>query len=244
MIAINKNIPIPLYYRVKEDIINKIKDGTYKVEEKVPSENELQKIHNVSSITVRKALTDLVNEGYLYRIQGKGTFVAKPKINRMLNLMSFTDELKEKGIEAETRVIEIKAILDETIAEKLNINKDNGITRIKRLRLVDGVPIALQTSHIPSNFLSIEEAGLIEDIGSLYKILETKGITPHSAKEIYNISILEEKAMYTLFGQKKGTPVFDVKRITYNSSGVPFEYAESILRWDRYSIEVELKSEY
>lgn len=238
------SIPIPLYYRVKEDIINKIKDGTYKIEEKVPGENELQKIYNVSSITVRKALSDLVNEGYLYRIQGKGSFVAKPKINRLLNLMSFTDELKEKGIEASTMIIEIKTIVDESIAKKLLVNKDMGITVVKRLRLADGVPIALQTSFLPENILSNSDAKQLEQVESLYKILSAKGIAPYGANEIYNITILEDKAICALFNKKKGTPAFYVKRTTYNKEGIVFEYAESVLIWDRYSIEVELKSQF
>lgn len=239
-----KNVPIPLYYQVKEDIINKIKDGVYNIEEKVPGENELQKIYNVSSITVRKALTDLVNEGYLYRIQGKGTYVAKPKINRLLNLMSFTDEMKEKGIEPSTIILENKTIIDENISKKLEIGADGEITMVKRLRLADDVPIALQTSYMPASIFTSSDAARLKQVSSLYTVLKEKGIVPHSAREVYNITMLEDKATYTLFKKKKGTPAFHVKRFTYNRDGVLFEYAESILIWDRYSIEVDLQSEY
>lgn len=244
MITINKNIPIPLYYQVKQDIILKIKNGVYKVEEKLPGENELQKIYNVSSITVRKALSDLVNEGYLYRIQGKGTYVAKPKITRLLNLRSFTDELKEKGLKPSTKVLEIDTIVNGDIAEKLSINKDNKLTMIKRLRFADETPIAIQTSYISANILSKGDAERLEVVNSLYVLLEEKGIVPDGAKEIYNIKILEDKEICSLLGQKKGTPAFSVNRLTFNEMNMPFEYAESILRWDRYSIEVELKSKY
>ncbi|KUO71152.1 MAG: hypothetical protein APF77_10410 [Clostridia bacterium BRH_c25] len=239
-----KNIPIPLYYQVKEDIINKIKDGIYSIEEKVPGENELQKIYNVSSITVRKALTDLVNEGYLYRIQGKGTYVAKPKINRLLNLMSFTDEMKEKGIEPSTKIIEIKTVVDEMISKKLRISEDREITMVKRLRLADDVPIALQTSYVPASILTSSDAAQLKQLNSLYAVLKEKGIEPHSAREVYNIAMMEDKATYSLFNKKKGTPAFYVKRMTYDREGILFEYAESILIWDRYSIEVDLESEY
>jgi len=240
----NKNIPIPLYYQVKEDIINKIKEGIYSIEEKVPGENELQKIYNVSSITVRKALADLVNEGYLYRIQGKGTYVAKPKINRLLNLMSFTEEMKGKGIEPSTRILEIKTIVDEAISKKLKISEDSGITMVKRLRLADGIPIALQTSYVPASILSSTDADQLRHESSLYAVLKEKGIIPYSAREVYNITMLEDRATYTLFQVKKGTPAFYVKRMTYNREEILFEYAESILIWDRYSIEVDLKSKY
>ncbi|MEQ6361755.1 GntR family transcriptional regulator [Thermoanaerobacter indiensis] len=244
MIIINKQLPIPLYHQVKEDIIRKIKEGVYKINEKIPSENELIKLYNVSSITIKKALSDLVNEGYLYRIQGKGTFVARPKISRILNLMSFTEELKEKGLEPETKLLEFKVILDSFIAEKLNLNSEELITKIKRLRLADGEPIAIQTSYLPSKILTNLDAKQIEQMQSLYKLLETIGIQPYAAREEYSISILNEKDLYTLLKQKKGVPAFSVKRLTFTKDNIPFEYAESILRWDRYSIEVELKSEY
>lgn len=239
-----RSIPIPLYYQVKEDIISKIKNGTYGIGDKVPGENELQKVYNVSSITVRKALMDLVNEGYLYRFQGKGTYVAKPKINRLLNLMSFTDEMKEKGIQPSTKIIHIKTIVDEVISKKLEISEDSEITVVKRLRLADGVPIALQTSYVPASILTSEVASRLKQETSLYAILKEKGIMPHSAREVYNIITMEDKATYSLFKVKKGTPAFYVRRTTYNREEIVFEYAESILIWDRYSIEVDLKSKY
>ncbi|NNG66858.1 GntR family transcriptional regulator [Caldanaerobacter subterraneus] len=244
MDIINKQLPIPLYHQIKEDIIEKIKNGTYKVNEKIPSENELVKLYSVSSITVKKALLDLVNEGYLYRIQGKGTFVAKPKISRVLTLMSFTEELREKGLKPETKVLEINEISNSVIAEKLNLSPEESITKIKRLRLADGEPIAIQTSYLPSKILANVASEQLEQMESLYKILESIDIQPYAAREEYSITILNEKELYTLLKQKKGVPAFSVKRITFTKENVPFEYAESILRWDRYSIEVELKSEY
>lgn len=233
-----------MYYQVKEDIVNKIKSGVYKIEEKIPSENELKILYNVSLITINKALSTLVNEGYLYRIQGKGTFIGKPKIKRLLNLLSFTDELKNKGYITETKLLDFQVLSNPMIAEKLNISSDKLITKIKRLRIANGEPMALQNSYLPYEMvskISQEELRLTE---SLYKVLEVFDIRPHRASEEYDIAVLNEKEICSLLDLKKGTPAFAVRRITYNHENVPFEYTESILRGDRYTIKVDLRGEF
>ncbi len=237
---INKELPLPLYYQIKEDIINRIKSKEYVYDEKIPSENELKKIYNVSSITIKKALSDLVNEGYLYRIQGKGTFVAKPKISRYLNLMSFTNELKEKGLKPTTKLIDISTLSNEFIAEILGLSADDLIVRVCRLRLADNEPMAIQTSYIPQKLIPSLKTERFKNMTSLYELLEEAGIVPSEASEEYSIKILTEKSTYTMLDQKKGSPAFFVKRITYTKDNLPFEYAESILRGDRYSLKVNL----
>ncbi|MGF7398331.1 GntR family transcriptional regulator [Thermoanaerobacterium thermosaccharolyticum] len=237
---INKQLPLPLYHQIKEDIINKIKSKEYLYDEKIPSENELKKRYNVSSITIKKALSDLVNEGYLYRIQGKGTFVAKPKISRFLNLMSFTNELRERGLEPTTRLIDISTINNEFIAGILGLSLNDLIVKVSRLRLADNEPMAIQTSYIPQKLIASLKMEKFKNMTSLYDLLGDVGIVPFKASEEYSIKILTEKDIYTLLNQKKGSPAFLVKRITYTEDNLPFEYAESILKGDRYSIKVNL----
>lgn len=239
---IDKNSPIPLYYQVKEDIIEKIKNKELKVNEKTGSENELVKTYNVSLITIRKALAELVNEGYLYRIQGKGTYVAERKVNRVLNLMSFTEETREKGFKPEIRILELKIVEDEAIAEKLNVHKEQPIIKIKRLRLADDVPVALQTSYISQTLLELDDLkNKLAKEKSLYKILSDIGVEPDRAKEIYEVQKLNDKEDCQLLDLGEGDPVFFVKRNTYTKKNELFEYVEAILRGDKYTIELELK---
>ncbi|MGE5484222.1 MAG: GntR family transcriptional regulator [Ignavibacteriales bacterium] len=239
---VSKDVPVPLYYQIKEDIIRKIEEGEYRIGQRLPSENEMRKAYNVSLITTRKALMDLVNDGYVFRIQGKGSFVAEPRINRQLNLMSFTEEMKQKGYICDTRVLEISAVVHESIAGILKMSAREKVTKISRLRLVEKEPMALQTSYLPADFLSVSEAGEIAQAKSLYKILASKNIVPHRAREKYSIVKLKDSDICTLLRLPEDSPSFFVRRITYNDKNEPFEYTESFLRWDRYSIEVEVSS--
>lgn len=242
LVIVDKNSPIPLYYQVKEDIINKIKKDDLKVGDKIAGEHELKDIYGVSQITIRKALSELVNEGYLYRVQGKGTYVAERKVNRLLNLMSFTEEMRQRGFEPGVKLLEVEMIRDPLKAEQLEVSRNSNILKVKRLRLADGIPVALQTSYLSESILEIDDVKDFEKKKSLYKILTSKGVVPYKAKEQYNVLKMDDKKICNMLNIKKGDAVFWVKRRTYTEDDKLFEYAESILRGDKYAIEVELNN--
>ncbi|WP_422449046.1 GntR family transcriptional regulator [Thermoanaerobacterium sp. DL9XJH110] len=242
---VNREKPLPLYYQLKSELLEDIKKGIYKENEKIPSENELQKLYNVSLITVRKALSDLVQEGVLYRIQGKGTFVAKPKIQRYLSLLSFTEEMKQKGIELDTKLLRFtKEYVDNDIAEALKLNSDKSVWVIERLRLGNGEPVALQKSYLPCYIFKNFSEEHFKSSNSLYEILRTKyDMVPYRAEEVYNSININDKNIAEQLSVRLKTAAFLVKRITFNQEGIPFEYAISLLRGDRYSIRVNLITE-
>jgi GntR family transcriptional regulator len=155
---INKRSSVPLYIQIKRDLIRKIKEGEFQIGESIPGENHLKNIFNVSLITVRKAIAELVNEGYLYRIQGRGTYAADRIINRPLNLMSFTEDMREKNFNVHSKLLELDVLNDEFIADKMCIPFTEPVVKIKRVRIVDNEPIALQTSYILGRILPLEEA--------------------------------------------------------------------------------------
>lgn len=236
---------IPLYVQIKEYIIDKINSGFFKPGDKIYSEAELKEKFKVSSTTVVKALNELVNESYLERIQGKGSFVSTPKFKRTPMNLSITEELKIKGIELKTEVLTIEEVVRPEISHKLNIPEDSLLCKVERLRYIEKngnkEPIAIQTSYIPTNVVSINDLELLYEVDSLYKVLyQTRSLKPHRAKEIYSIKIINQNRLAKLLNQKKSDPVFFVKRVTYTNDDIPFEYAESFLRWDRYTLEVEL----
>ena len=237
---IEKRSAIPLYLKVKEHLIKQIKNGDYKTDQKIPGENELTGIYNVSQITVRKALSELVNEGYLYRLQGKGTFVAKRKINRMLNLMSFTEEMRSKELKCVSRVLEIKSIKESGIAQELETLTTEPIIKVERLRIIDELPVAIQSSYLPAAIISLERLQDIYQQHSLYKVLSDAGIYPARAYEKYNVDVLRDNRLCTLLKMEQGAPVFKVNRYTYTEDNQLFEYAVSILKGELYTMEVEL----
>src|SRR5699024_1082970 len=105
-------------------------------------------------------------------------------------------------------------------------------------------PIAIQTSYIPNDLISVQDLKLLEREDSLYSVLyKTRELKPYRANESYSIHLINQKDLAKLLDQKYGDPAFFVKRLTFNGDGIPFEYAESILRWNRYTLDVELYEE-
>jgi len=108
---INKNSPIPLYYQLEEHIKGLIENGELSPGDALPPEREYAEKYQISRMTVRQAFTQLVNEGYLYRLQGKGTFVAERKIEQPLQgLTSFTEDMKARGFTPGNKLIKFEII--------------------------------------------------------------------------------------------------------------------------------------
>lgn len=164
----------PLYVQLKDIIKKDITNGTYKRGQKIPPELELQKIYNISRITIRKALQELTDEKILERRRGKGTFVADIKLERSLTkLMSFTQTCEAQGLIPGGRIIK-NVIEDPTELDKreLSLNEGDKIVAIDRVRYADSVPVSVEVNHFPEKYSFL----LGEDLnsGSLFKLLETK----------------------------------------------------------------------
>jgi len=158
---INKHIPIPAYYQLKEIISEKIESKELKTGEKITSENKLSELYQISRMTVRQAIKELVEEGLIYKEKGKGTFVSRPKLKRDLSeLTSLTEEMERSGYKVKTKVLEMKVIsASKRIAHKLEIALGEKIIKIDRLKLADNKPFFLETSFLPFDICP----GLIKD---------------------------------------------------------------------------------
>ncbi len=232
---------VPKYLQIKQDIINAIKSGDLKPGDKVDSGAVLKEKYNVSTITVRKAFDDLINEDYLIGVQGVGTFVAKKHMNRKLTSISFSDELLQQGYKIDMQVDIIEEVVNESIAEKLLIQQNQPIICVKRIRLVNNEPIAYQSSYMDSNLLSLEQAQRIRENKSFYKTLAEFNIVPALANENYSIKEVNDSRIARLMNIKKNSDTFFVKRTTVDESGKVIEYAETYFNKDWYSVTVEVK---
>ena len=117
--VLNKNTPIPLYYQLKQWIIEQIERGDLKPGDVIPSERELSEEFEISRMTVRQALTELVNEGKLVRERGKGTFVAEPKISQdLFRLTSFSEDMKSCGMTPGASVIDVTVNTASSVLQK------------------------------------------------------------------------------------------------------------------------------
>jgi GntR family transcriptional regulator len=238
---VSKESPLPLYYQVKEILLEMIDNGELKPGQLIPPEREICDIQNVSRMTVNKAIMTLVNEGYLYREQGKGTFVSKPKESQQLQLKGFTHQMIEQGMKSSSLILsfEIKEATKKDI-KILNLQDEHStVFEIKRLRILNDEPFAIEVVWIPEKLC----AGLTQEMlegSSLYEIFEQKyNLTLKKAKQTVEPKMLNEYES-KLLKQNPNSLALMFNRITYLENGIPIEYTKEIYRSDKYKYEIEL----
>ncbi|MCG8482765.1 MAG: GntR family transcriptional regulator [Clostridia bacterium] len=229
------------YIQIKEDIIRDIKSGVLQPGDKVDSEATLKKKYNVSTITVRKAFNDLINEGYLIGVQGVGTFVTKKQMIRGLTSISFSDELLQQGYQIDMIVDKIEEVFNPSIADILEIPHDQSMACVRRVRLANNEPIAYQSSFVDSRILSLDQAKRIHENASFYKTLKEFKISPVWVNENYSVKQVNDNGIAKLMNIKKNSDTFFVKRIAFDDLDKIIEYAETYFNKDWYSVTVNIK---
>ncbi len=235
-----KSGPLPRYYQLKELIREKIRTGEWNPGDLIPSERELGEQYGISRMTTRQSLNELVNEGYLYREQGKGTFVAHPKIIQQLtSLTSFTEDIQRRKQRPGAKMLEASMQpADETAVDRLRVRPGQPVLRLRRLRLADSEPLAVENSLI--NFIGCEQL-LEEDLerDSLYQLLEAKfGFPLMEAEQELESGLAGEEA--PILGAEPGSAVLLTRRTTYTHRNQPIEYAVSVYRGDKYKFYAKL----
>jgi len=233
-------VRLPKYYQVKRqllDLTSALDAGS-----PVPPERELARHYGTSRTTVRQALAELVIEGRLLRMQGKGTFVAKPKVAQSLELASYTEGMRAHGLHPRTKILEIGYVAsDEQLAALLGIRPGGRALRIHRLRLADGEPMSIDTSHLPARRFPGLRKELERHGSSLYETLEsTYGIQLAEAEETIE-TVLADPHDARLLGVDPGLPLLLLSRHALDVSGQPVEWAQSWYRGDRYKFVTKLR---
>lgn len=239
-VEINKELPVALYYQIKESIRNKILTKEWKAGNRIPTEAEICKMYDVSRITVRKALEKLQQEGYLEKIQGRGNFVLETAVEQKLSkFYSFSEELYKKGLKEKTYLLNFCRIpADIEVMRALNIRPDMEVFEIIRSRFVDETPYAYECSYIPVCFGEGLTGEMITGIG-LYKSLNILDTYLDSAREKFRaISLSSEIAQ--ILQSEPGEAAMLLLRTSYSGLSA-VEYCRSIVRGDFFSYSVELK---
>lgn len=235
-----KDNGLPLYYQIKDIIKNMIENEQLKPGDAILPEREICKIQGVSRMTVNKAIMELVNDGVLYREQGRGTFVAMPKKHQMLyQLQGFKEQMESRGHKTGTKIItfDISEATNQ-IRSILELPNHNAyVITIKRLMLMDDEPIAIETVWLSrQRFSDMSIETIMEQ--SLYHIFREKyGYLLHHAKETVEPKILNEFEM-ELLNHPKSNLALQFKKITYVDEQTPLEYTEAIYRSDKYKYEL------
>lgn len=238
--SLDRSSPVPLYYQLKEIFRSWISSGKFDSDGRFPSEAELQQRFGVSRMTVRRALSELVNEGFLIREQGRGSFVVRPRVQDQLRrLTSFTEDMQLRGLSTESRILDFRVLHDQEVARKMGIPEDEELVQLRRLRLVEGEAIAIQNAFVRHRFCpGIVDRGLAD--GSLYKTLEEGyGLRLGRALQTVEAKPADEYEA-KLLKLEIGQPVLVLERLTYLVGGEPIEYVRSVYRHDRYRFTVEL----
>ncbi|MFW5988465.1 MAG: GntR family transcriptional regulator [bacterium] len=240
---IKKDHPLALYYQLKQLLIEKIENREFKENEKLPTEKELCEKYDISRATVRQALKELENDEYIYKIQGKGTFVSPKKFQQdLLQFYSFTEEMKKIGKKPTSEVLDfkIKQIEDKKIKETLNLDYEDEIYVFTRLRLADGEPMMVETTYMPYElFAGITREEL--EKRPLYNIMMEDYNTSFSkAEELFRPTLIREDEAEQL-DYIEGGPAILLERITYNEDDKVVEYTKSVARGDKFEYRVELE---
>jgi GntR family transcriptional regulator, N-acetylglucosamine utilization regulator len=238
---LDKATGVPLYLQLKAVLLERIRSGQWKPNDRLPTEDELGLEFGVSKITVRQAVRILAQAGFVRREQGRGTFVGDNQIRfgpRLLN--SFTDEMRETGMQPGSRVLEQKIVPATTeLAEKLHLAAGAEVFLLHRLRLAGGEPMGLQTVYVPYQLVP----GITEidfGVASLYETLERRyGAAPDHASQKH-FATLADRKQARLLKIKEGSPLLSGERLTFLRGGRPLELTHSAMRGDRYQIELKL----
>jgi GntR family transcriptional regulator len=249
MQPLDRNGNIPLVYQLAEAIREKIVQREYGLGEPIPTEDQLQKFYGVSRTTVRLALAKLVNEGYIRRQQGKGTYVnpqglvtkGKPKSLSidMFGVKSTTQMIQSAGMKVKTEVLHFASELPgEEVAEKLGINAKDPVLHFERVRYADDRPLVLEKSWIPAAQCPELQR---EDIkGSLYLVLFKKYHHHIAAAHQSLRAILASELDARILGLQMGEPMMLVHGVTYLDDGRAIEVQESHFRGESIEFIIEL----
>ena len=212
---------LPLYIQLKDHLKSDINQGKYTTGMKFPSETELQKMYNLSRITVRRAISELVKEGYLIKCHGKGTFVNRTDLFRnALNVRSFTQICEMQGRTTDSVVL-INDMVEgtDTQCDFLRIPKGSKDVMIKRVRRVDGKPMMVEINYLHPDYKGLLECDLTH---SLYEILITKFNIVPDRKGLSELSIVYAKGEIAIFlNVPEGQPLISNRIDVFDRDGNP-----------------------
>lgn len=231
----------PLYSRLKQALKAAIAAGEYRTHQPIPSERELSVTYGMSRMTVRHALNDLVGEGALYRVRGRGTFVAEPKIYQALGrVTSFTEDMRARGMVPGARQLKSEVVPAPVECQQaLGLTATAPVLRVRRLRTADGEPMAVETVHLPlERFPGLADVDLAAH--SLYRLLEERyGVRLARAQQTIEPAAANARDARHL-GVPEGSLLLALERVTFDQEGCGVEYVRSLYRGDRYKFVVEL----
>lgn len=234
---IDKNSIIPIYYQLAKVIERDIYDGKLRPGETLPPEHEIAEKYEISRMTVRRAISELITAGLVYAQKGRGTFVAKPRLdNAVFELNDFYAEIKQRGMKPNTKLLSVKIVrATNLLANKLAVPVNTNCLHLRLLLTADEEPLVYESKYIVYTKQSpILEAELNDP--SLSNLAAAHGEhVPAISKRILHASIVTEEEAEVL-GVGLNTPVFVVEQTVYDREKKPIGWGKSVCRGDKYKL--------
>lgn len=232
---IDRNSSTPLYSQLKEALLSLIQSGSFQKGDFIPTERHLGEQFQVSRITVRRAIDELAREGYLTTQQGRGTVVARTKIQRpMTRLASFSTATTEEGHQPGSRLLSLRhEKANRQVASALEISIEAWVWVVERLRLIDAEAIGLSLVYLnlPPD-VALTPLELNAEV-SLWSLLEQKGIALAESNETIQ-AVGADASQAQLLNVAEGYPLLLVEGVVLTDKGKPVEYHQVFNRGDRY----------
>lgn len=246
--VIDPDNPLPLYYQIQQNIITLIESQALKANDSLPSERELSEHYQVTRMTVRQAVNQLVSDGVLERRRGIGTFVTEARKHPSLSpsVAGFSERFREVGMRPTSRVLTFETLPASTpVAQHLNLETGEPVVCLRRLRLVDNVPLMIETSYLPYGPLR----GILEvdfNKNSLYSTLAERfgKRVVRAAHALEPVLLQNDEAR--LLGLKAGQPAMLVQIVAHTAEGLAIEFSKAVIRGDRcryyFTATIEVKA--
>jgi len=235
---IDRRTPVPLYFQIAERLRDDMRTRRMRRGDLLTTDERVQQEFAVSRATARKALDELVDEGLVERVTGKGTFVTEPRLQVPLPAMlSFTEELERRGMRPRTRVVSVGWVpAGERVAQALGLQAETRVLRLERIRYADEKPVLHTVDVLPEQL----RIGPGEDFsGSLYRLVESHGVRLAECQNLIRAAVTDRR-LGRLLQVKKGFPVLALQRTSYDADGRPVLYEEAACRGDLYSYATRL----
>ncbi len=230
-----------LYDQIKDDLLSKIKDGTYPEGQTIPSELELAEMYGVSRPTIRQALQILVSDGYLEKRRRRGTVVTKPKVSQSftMSISSFEDAMRLAGRLPKTKVLVFKRERANAEVEKrLELTRDQDVFKLVRLRYADNLPNVFVESYIPCTlYPGLDSFDFNES--SLYAAMDTCGNPVMTARRRLEV-IKADGAAAALLDVEAGDPLLLFHTVARDANGTAVEYSVATYRGESNSFELNV----
>jgi GntR family transcriptional regulator len=238
-ILIQRDSPIPIYRQLSSAILKAIQEGQLQPNQQLPSENEFSRQYGIVPMTVRQAMNELVRGGYIYRVRGRGTYVAPRFLEHSLErMLSFSEDMRARNLLPGSKILRFERVTPpSSIQHALRLGENETVIHVRRLRLANEQPVGVHNAWIAR--LEFSQAEL-EAVGSLYQLMARKEVFLSEGDDLIE-AVEADAELSKLLNVHSGAALLRVTRTARDQAGRPIEYVEATYRADLYRYAVHVR---